>query len=150
MPIPSDSRPPALEKIVQKFQRQSDPKRRYELLIWFAKRLETMNDASKVPENKVQGCVSQVFISATLDENQVFYTGDSDSQLVKGLVAVLIEGLNGLTPDAILAVEPSFIQDMGLNASLTPSRANGFYNIFQLMKQKASFFQAAAAAASNG
>lgn len=149
MPNFSDSRPPALDKVVQRFERQTDPKRRYELLIGFAKRLKPMDDASKVLENKVQGCVSQVFISATLDDNQVFYSGDSDSQLVKGLVAVLIEGLSGLTPEAILVVTPDFIQDMGLNASLTPSRANGFYNIFQMMKQKALIYQAAMAA-SNG
>jgi cysteine desulfuration protein SufE len=149
MPHSYESRPPALETIVQRFGRQADPKRRYELLIGFAKRLKPMDDQSKIPENRVQGCVSQVFISAVWDDNQVFYTGDSDSQLVKGLVAVLIEGLNGLTPEAILAVTPDFIQDMGLNASLTPSRANGFYNIFQMMKQKALLYQAAVAA-SNG
>lgn len=146
MPNPSIPRPPALEKIVQKFQRQTDPKRRYELLIWFAKRLAPMDSDSKVAENKVQGCVSQVHISATLENEKIFYTGDSDSQLVKGLVAVLIESLSGLKPEAVLAVEPDFIQAMGLNASLTPSRANGFYNIFQMMKQKASLYQAAAAA----
>jgi len=139
------SRPPALEKPVQKLKRQSDPKRRYELLIWLAQKLEPMPEASKVSDNKVQGCVSQVFISATLDDGKVFYTGDSDSQLVKGLVALLVQGLNGLTTQDILAVTPDFIQDTGLNLSLTPSRANGFYNIFQMMKQKAALLNEAAA-----
>jgi len=139
------SRPPALEKLVQKLKRQSDPKRRYELLIWLAQKLEPMSEASKVSDNKVQGCVSQVFISATLDDGKVFYTGDSDSQLVKGLVALLVQGLNGLTTQDILAVTPDFIQDTGLNVSLTPSRANGFYNIFQMMKQKAALLNEAAA-----
>ncbi len=140
------SRPPALEKLVKKLQRQSDPKRRYELLIWLAQKLEPMPEASKVPDNKVQGCVSQVFVSAKLEDGKVYYTGDSDSQLVKGLVALLVQGLNGLPSDEILNVTPDFIQDTGLNVSLTPSRANGFYNIFQMMKQKAALLNEAATA----
>jgi cysteine desulfuration protein SufE len=42
-----------------------------------------------------------------------------------------------LTPGEIMAIAPDFIQEMGLNVSLTPSRANGFYNIFQTMQKKA-------------
>ena len=45
--------------------------------------------------------------------------------------------LSGLTPAEIVTITPDFIQDTGLNVSLTPSRANGFYNIFQMMKNKA-------------
>lgn len=82
--------------------------------------------------------MSQVFISASLDDGKVVYTGDSDSQLVKGLVALLVQGLNGLPTQEILNVSPNFIQETGLNVSLTPSRANGFYNIFQMMKHKAA------------
>jgi cysteine desulfuration protein SufE len=72
-----------------------------------------------------------------LQEGQVWYRGDADAQLVKGLVALLIQGLNGLTPEAIAELTPDFIEATGLQVSLTPSRANGFYNIFRLMQQKA-------------
>jgi cysteine desulfuration protein SufE len=129
--------PDALAKIVERFKRRTNPKQRYEQLLWYAKRLDEMPEADKVPENKVPGCVSQVFITANLEDGKVWYRGDSDAQLVKGLVALLIEGLNGLTPDEILQITPDFIQDTGLSVSLTPSRANGFYNIFQTMKKKA-------------
>lgn len=133
--------PETLAKIVERFQKRANPKQRYEQLLWYAKRLKEMPEESKVQENKVPGCVSQVFITANLEDGKVWYQGDSDAQLVKGLVALLIEGLNGLTPEQILQVPPDFIQDMGLNASLTPSRANGFYNIFQTMKKKALGYQ---------
>ena len=65
------------------------------------------------------------------------YQGDSDAQLVKGLVGLRVEGLSGLTPAEIVTITPDFIQDTGLNVSLRPSRANGFYNIFKMMKKKA-------------
>jgi cysteine desulfuration protein SufE len=133
--------PDSLARIVERFQRRTNPKQRYEQLLWYAKRLKEMSPEDKTPENKVPGCVSQVFITANLEDGKVWYQGDSDAQLVKGLVALLIEGLNGLTPDEILQISPDFIQDTGLNVSLTPSRANGFYNIFQTMKKKALGFQ---------
>ncbi|MCW6038500.1 SufE family protein [Spirulina subsalsa FACHB-351] len=135
--------PPTLDKIVQRFKRRTDPKQRYQQLLWYANRLDPMADQDKTPENKVHGCVSQVFITADLVEGKVIYHGDSDAQLVKGLVALLIEGLNELTPEEILAVTPDFIEETGLRVSLTPSRANGFYNIFQMMKKKALGFQLA-------
>jgi cysteine desulfuration protein SufE len=132
-----DSLPPALAKIVQRFQRATDPKRRYEQLIWYGQRLQEFPEAEKIPENKVPGCVSQVYITASLESGQVTYQGDSDSQLTKGLVGLLIEGLQGLSPSEIAQLTPDFIQETGLNVSLTPSRANGFYNIFQTMQKKA-------------
>ncbi|MBD2438965.1 SufE family protein [Nostoc sp. FACHB-110] len=132
-----DSLPPALAKIVQRFQRATDPKRRYEQLIWYAQKLPEFPEAGKIPENKVPGCVSQVYVTAHLADEKVLFQGDSDSQLTKGLLALLIEGLNGLTPTEIVQLTPDFIQATGLNVSLTPSRANGFYNILKTMQKKA-------------
>jgi cysteine desulfuration protein SufE len=133
--------PEKLERIVEKFKRRSNPKQRYEQLLWYAKKLPAMPEAAKIAENKVKGCVSQVYITANLEDGKVWYQGDSDAQLVKGLVAFLIEGLSGLTPQEIIQVTPDFIEETGLKVSLTPSRANGFYNIFQTMKKKALGFE---------
>ncbi len=141
MSSPETSLPPNLSRIVERFKKRSDPKKSYEQLLWYAKKLEAMPEDSKLEENKVQGCVSQVYITADLKDGKIWYQGDSDAQLVKGLVALLIEGLNGLTPNEILEVTPDFIEETGLKVSLTPSRANGFYNIFQMMKKKALAFQ---------
>ncbi|MGA1621371.1 MAG: SufE family protein [Synechocystis sp.] len=133
--------PTNLAKIVERFQRHTDPKKRYEQLLWYAKKLEPMPSNAKTPENKVHGCVSQVFITADLADGKLQYQGDSDAQLVKGLVALLIQGLNGLTPTEVVNLSPDFIEATGLQVSLTPSRANGFYNIFKLMQAKAIAFQ---------
>jgi cysteine desulfuration protein SufE len=137
MSFSTDSLPPALAKIVQRFQRVAEPKRRYEQLICYAQKLQEFPESDKMPENKVPGCVSQVYVTATLNDGKVVYQGDSDSQLTKGLLGLLVEGLNGLTPTEIVQLTPDFIQATGLNVSLTPSRANGFYNIFKTMQKKA-------------
>ncbi|MEO0408396.1 MAG: SufE family protein [Cyanobacteria bacterium P01_A01_bin.135] len=127
---------PQLDKFVQRLQQATDDKKRYEYLLWFAKRLPPFPDSDKTPENKVAGCVSQVYITATLAEGKVMFQGDSDALITKGLVGLLVEGLNGSSPETILQLKPDFIQQTGLNVSLTPSRANGFYNIFNTMKAK--------------
>ncbi|MEX0271243.1 SufE family protein [Leptolyngbyaceae cyanobacterium UHCC 1019] len=133
--------PPVLEKIVRRLQQTTDPKRRYEYLLWLAKRLPALPEDQKTAENKVPGCVSQVFIIAALTDGKVMFQADSDAQLTKGLVALLVEGLNSLTPSEIAQLTPDFIKDTGLDVSLTPSRANGFYNIFQAMQRKALLCQ---------
>jgi len=95
----------------------------------------------------VQGCVSQVFVVADLVEGKMQYQADSDAQITKGLVAFLVRGLNGLTPQEIVDLSPDFIKDTQLDVSLTPSRANGFYNIFKKMQTLAAGFLAASAQA---
>ncbi|HEY9692609.1 MAG TPA: SufE family protein [Oculatellaceae cyanobacterium] len=142
--------PPNLEGIVQRFEQILEPKRRYEYLLWFAKRVPELNEADRVSENKVFGCVSQVYITATLKDNGIFFHGDSDAQITKGLFGLLREGLNGLTPNEIIQLTPEFIQRTGLDISLTPSRSNGFYNIFQTMQRKALACQLINSALPNG
>lgn len=132
----ASSRPAQLDKLVKRFARISEPKRRYEQLLWYAKKLEAFPEAGKTPENKVPGCVSQVYITAHLDDGKVAFQGDSDAQITKGLLAMLIEALGGLTPAEIVHLTPDFIQETQLDVSLTPSRANGFYNIFKTMQKK--------------
>ncbi len=131
------SLPPKLEHIVQKFQKIKEPKRRYEYLLSFAKRVPPLLDIDRTPANRVPGCVSQVYLAASLQEGKIVYCADADAQIPKGLVGFLMEGLNGVTPEEVIHLPPDFIQRTGLNVSLTPSRSNGFYNIFLSMKQRA-------------
>ena len=140
MSAPSPTRPASIDKMVKRFQRVSDPKRRYEQLLWFAKKLEAFPETEKTPENKVSGCVSQVYIIGQVNDGRICFQGDSDAQIIKGLVALLISALNGLTPEEVLNLSPDFIKDTQLDVSLTASRANGFYNIFKTMQQKAAAF----------
>ena len=120
------------------FKKAADPKRRYEQLLWLAKKLEAFPEAAKTEANKVKGCVSQVYVIASLEDGKLHYLGESDAQITKGLVAFLIRGMNGLTPQEVVNLSPDFIKETQLDVSLTPSRANGFYNIFKMMQTKAS------------
>jgi cysteine desulfuration protein SufE len=140
MTQPVPDLPAELNKMVQRFQRATEPKRRYEQLLWLAQKLEAFPEDSKIEANKVSGCVSQVYVTASIQDGKVLYCGDSDAQLTKGLLAFLIKGLNGTSPEDIVRLTPDFIQHTGLAVSLTPSRANGFHNIFKKMQALALMF----------
>ncbi|MGG6293657.1 SufE family protein [Leptolyngbya sp. AN02str] len=149
MPSASRPLPPNLDRIVQRFQQITESKRRYEYLLWFAKRVPELLEAEQIAANQVPGCVSQVYITAEVHHDSVTFCGTSDAQITKGLVGLLIEGLNGLTPNEILQLTPDFIQQTGLDVSLTPSRSNGFYNIFRFMQQAVAARMAATASSLN-
>lgn len=128
--------PAALRKIVGAFQMVPDPMQRYKQLLFYASRLKPLPAELQTPENKVQGCVSQVWLAVQLRAGAVQLQADSDSQLTKGLAALLVEGLSGAAPDEILRLSPDFIEQLGLKQSLTPSRNNGFLNMLLLIQKK--------------
>ena len=129
---------PALDQLAERLNSTSDPRKRYEYVLWLAKKLPSMPPALQTEERKVKGCVSQVFIASELVDGRLHWQGDSDALITKGLLALLIKGLGDLTPAEVMAVDPGFIAATGLQASLTPSRANGFLNILRMMQQQAS------------
>ena len=127
----------ALDRMVEKLGSTADPKRRYEYVLWLAKKLEPMPAEQQTEAIKVKGCVSQVFVQGRLDQGLMRWQGDSDALITKGLLALLIQGLDGLTPEQVQSMDPAFIAATGLQVSLTPSRANGFLNILRTMQQQA-------------
>lgn len=128
--------PGSLKKIVGAFQMVPDAMARYKQLLFFASKLDPLPVEDQIEENRVHGCVSQVWVKAWLNEGLMHFQADSDSQLIKGLAALLVQGLNGCSPQEILQVEPDFIEMLGLKQSLTPSRNNGFLNMFRMMQRR--------------
>ena len=132
----------ALDRLAEKLSGTPDARKRYEYVLWLAKKLPPMAEDLQTDSRKVQGCVSQVFVDARLDDGHLRWQGASDALITKGLLVLLIQGLDGLTPEEVMAVDPAFISATGLQASLTPSRANGFLNILRMMQAQASQLKA--------
>jgi len=128
---------PALDKMVGRLKTTSQPKRRYEYILWLAKKLPILPEEFRSDSFKVKGCVSQVYVIGKLSNGKISWQGFSDALITKGLLSLLIEGLNDLCPEDVLKIDENFIKETGLNASLTPSRANGFLNILLNMKSQA-------------
>eukprot|EP00171_Calliarthron_tuberculosum_P001643 IDg1643t1 len=131
------SLPPALADMVRSFAAVPDVKLRYQQLFFFAQQLPEMDAALKTDANLVRGCQSVVHVVVSLDDNgNVSLQGDSDAQLTKGLVALLVRGFNGAAPEEVLAADPGFLAASGLSMALTPARNNGFASALALVKAK--------------
>ena len=83
-----------LTKLVEKLKKSEDPKRKYEYILWLGKKLKEPDSKILLEENKVKGCVSEVFVKANFKGGKLFWEGYSDALITKGLLAFLIRGLN--------------------------------------------------------
>lgn len=110
---------------------------KYQKIIELGKLQPHLSVAEKIPENIVKGCQSTMYLSSRLDNSSIFFAADSDALISAGLAAILIKVYSGENPETILKCPPTYLEDLGIGASLTPSRANGLYSIHLRMKQDA-------------
>lgn len=125
------------DKIKKLFSQCPDNEARYRTIIDMGKNAPSLNPQHKIGANLVRGCQSTMYLHAELQEGVVIFLAESDALISAGLAALLIEVYSGETPETVLTCPPSYLEELGLRASLTPSRANGLYSIHLKMKQDA-------------
>lgn len=134
-----------LEEIVDIFDLLGDWEQRYQYLIELGEKLPPMPEDQKVESNKVKGCMSQVWVSAYADQNdanRLHYYGDSDTSVIKGVLALLIQLLDTKTADQIQQLDlDEVFEHLDLDEHLSPNRHVGIYAIVELMKQQARQLQ---------
>jgi cysteine desulfuration protein SufE len=94
----------------------------------------------KIPSLQVSGCQSILYLYSRLENGKLFFQASADALISAGLAALLIHVYSGETPETILRTPPSFLTDLGIFASLSPSRSNGLAHIHQRMKRDALKF----------
>ena len=135
----------AIEDILDNFRLLDDWEDRYRYLIELGRDLEPLPDAARTPENKVQGCVSQVWLLTTRQDGRVHFIGDSDAHIVKGLVAILIALYSDRPAGEILNTDAlALFRELELEEHLTPQRSNGLKSMVERMRSDAKAALAAA------
>ena len=130
-----------MDEITERFSGFKDWEMRYRHLIEMGKDLSPLTPEQKIEANKVKGCTSQVWLVAESKDNKISFFGDSDSSLVKGIVALLITIYSDATPEEILQTKPTFVDDIELKQHLSPNRANGLGSILKQISRYALAFQ---------
>lgn len=107
---------------------------KYEYIIQLGKELPLIDPQYKKDENLIKGCQSRVWLHTDFSDGKLLFTADSDAVITKGLIALLIKVLSGHTPKEIIDANISFIDAIGLNSHLSPTRSNGLLSMLKQIK----------------
>ena len=140
--IVKDSAPMNLEQMNEAFEFLEDWEDRYRFIMDLGKKLPAMPDSERVEANLVHGCQSTVWVSVDSEggpDSHVTLHADSDSDLVKGLAAIVVIMLwgNNAAEIATADLESKFDQ-LGLHEHLSPTRSNGLHGMVRQVKSRAA------------
>ena len=122
------------EEIIEEFAMFDDWLDKYDYLISLSDNLPIIDPAHKTEQYIIEGCQSRVWVDARLEDGKVYYSADSDAIIVKGILALLIRAMEGRTPQQIVDLELYFIESIGLQENLSPTRGNGVVATIKQMR----------------
>ncbi len=103
--------------------------------------LKPFPESERKEENIIKGCQSKVWLIADEADGKVQFQADSNTDITKGLISLLIRVLNDRRPEEILHAELDFIQKIGMGGIIGSQRSNGLAAMIKQMKLYALAFQ---------
>jgi cysteine desulfuration protein SufE len=125
------------KKIIELFAGCATAEERYNKIIELGQGSKRLAADDRVPENLVKGCQSLMYLKTEFDGERIYFTAESDALISAGLAALLIMVYSGETPEVVLKSPPTYLEEIGITAALSPNRANGLYSLHLRMKQEA-------------
>lgn len=137
-----------LDELAENFSLFDDWEDRYRYIIDLGKKMEPLPDAAKVPANKVEGCMSQVWLIHDVDGGGpgavLHFQADSDAHIVRGLLAILMILFSDKTAEEILAIDADAeLAKLDLDQHISPNRRNGVASVVKTIQTKAKALAAA-------
>ncbi len=127
-----------IEELLEDLSVFEDWQERYEYIISLGRHLAPMPEQYRRPENLIQGCQSQVWVGTEMAEGVFIIHADSDSLITKGLIAIFVRLLSGLTPQEVLAADLSRLDTAGLKEHLASTRANALTTMANTIRRAAA------------
>ena len=127
------------DEIKESLEFLDDWEDRYKFVIDLGNELAPLSDDERVRENRVEGCVSQVWIVFDESENdKLTLRGDSDALIVKGLVAIVVALYSGKTAQEMTDTPAlEIFEQIGMSEHLTSQRANGLKSMIEYIEAEA-------------
>lgn len=130
------------EEIIDEFSILGDDK---ESTIYYimeiGNKLPPFPENERTDENIIKGCQSKVWLTTRFEDNRVVYLADSNTDITKGLISLLIRVLSNRTPQEILDTELYFIDKIGMSSIIGSQRSNGLASMIKQMKLFALAYQ---------
>lgn len=133
-----------LDRIIETFEILDDWEERYRFLIDLGKKLKPMTEADRTEANRVHGCQSQVWMTASLHKSNgcpsaMEFSAESDAFIVNGLISILLSAYNGRTPrEAIEFDAEALFKRLDLVEHLSPTRRNGLHSMIGRIREIAA------------
>lgn len=121
-------------QIIEDFSFLPEWDERYAYLIEIGQKQEPLPDEYRSDENIVRGCQSMVWLHRECRQGQVYLKADSDSLIVKGLAALLLQVFSGQPAEEVLKADLVFFEEIGLKKHLSSQRANGLLAMVEEIK----------------
>ncbi len=125
------------DTVVEEFELFDDWMGRYEYLIELGHSMPIIEDEYKTDEFKIKGCQSQVWVRPDYRDGLIFYKGDSDALITKGLVALLVRVLSGQPSEDVAEADLTFLDRIGMMDHLSSTRKNGLAQMVKQLKRYA-------------
>ena len=123
--------------VVEEFSMFDEWLDKYEYLIELGKNLDVFPVELKTDDRLIKGCQSRVWLDATARDGKIFFHADSDAIITKGIISLLIQVYNGRSAAEIAADDFGFVEQIGLRANLSPTRANGLNSMIETIRKEA-------------
>ncbi|WP_018342945.1 SufE family protein [Cytophaga aurantiaca] len=129
------------DQIIEDFGLFDEWDDKYAYIIDLGKKLPGIDPKYKVEENIIKGCQSLVWMVSTYKDGKVYFEGESDAIIVKGLVALLLKVLSGQPAEDVAKSDMYFIHKIGMEQHLSMTRSNGLASMVKQMKMHALAYQ---------
>ncbi|MTI30905.1 SufE family protein [Xanthovirga aplysinae] len=96
--------------------------------------LPALNDQFKIDTNLIKGCQSKVWLTTAQEGDKIVFSADSNTEITKGLISLLIRVLSGQKADDIINCDLYFIEKIGMGQVIGSQRSNGFAAMIKQMK----------------
>ena len=130
-----------IQEIIENFEFLDDWDDRYKYLIELGNQLPPFAEVDQISDNKVQGCVSQVWVTAQIGDGEdpvLQFYGTSDAHIVRGLIAIAFAIFSGKQASEILRIdEREVFNQLSLTEHITPQRSNGLKSLVNRIKLEA-------------
>ena len=111
---------------------------KYQYLIDLGRNVPKMDEKLKVDKNKLKGCQSVVYFSNSVNnDGSINFIANSDAAIVQGLIALMLKVYSGRKPQEILDIDIKFLEQIGLDEHLSPTRKNGLSSLISSIKNAA-------------
>lgn len=122
------------QEIISEFSAFDDWMDKYSYLIELGNELAPIDEKYKTEQNLIKGCQSQVWLNSEYKDGLLYFQGESDALIVKGLVALLLRVVDGQSASEIMNADFHFIDKIGLKEHLSPTRSNGLLAMVKQIK----------------